>query len=195
MADSKSHTTVDHDEIRKFVESKGGIPAFVRDTGVLRIDFPGGAGEEKFEHLDWDKFFKAFEDNNLAMVYQVETAEGRPSNFLRFVQREVGDAKGGTHKTTHADKPHDTDDDAQSAPNKDEDYKKKQTKGTTARNDNDDDSGDKHPDTKGGKKTKDPEQRGGSEREKGEHKSDKNDNKKSGNETPNKKSTDAKKKH
>lgn len=195
MADSKSHRTTDHDEIREFVESKGGTPSFVKDTGVLRIDFPGGAPSDKFEHLDWDKFFAAFEANNLAMVYQVETAEGNPSNFLKFVQREVGEAGGGVHKKKSQPLPHDTDDDAMSAPNKDEDGKKKETKGTTARNDNDDDSDDKHPDTKGGKKTNDPAFRGGSDREKGAGKSDKNDNKKSGNEKPNKKSTDAKKKH
>ena len=43
---SESHTTTDHDEIRKWVESNKGKPAGVKDTGggddpgILRIDFP-----------------------------------------------------------------------------------------------------------------------------------------------------------
>lgn len=195
MADSKSHRTINHDEIREFVEKRGGTPSLVKDTGALRIDQPGGATSDNYQALTWDQFFKAFEDNNLAMVYQAETAQGNASNILKFVQRETGDAGGGVRKKKSEPLPHDTDDDAQSAPNKDEDAKKKATKGTTARNDNDDDSKDKNPDTKGGKKTKDPAERGGSERSKGAGKSDKNDNKKSGNEKPNKKSTDATKKH
>jgi hypothetical protein len=49
---SKSTTTTDHDEIRGWVEEHGGKPVTVRgtgdgdDAGVLRIDFPGGAGED-----------------------------------------------------------------------------------------------------------------------------------------------------
>ena len=47
-----SKTTTDHEEIRRWVEARGGRPACVRgtggrgDTGMLRIDFPGySAGE------------------------------------------------------------------------------------------------------------------------------------------------------
>lgn len=194
-AKSAMHTTTNHDEIRQYVEARGGTPAFVGDTGSLLIVYPGSAGGATSEQMTWDQFFKAFEANNLAMTYQAETAEGKPSNVLKFVQRQVEAAAGSLHRTATATTPFDTDDDALSAPNKDEDAKKKETKGFTARKDNDDDSDDKHPDTKGGKKTNDPAFRGGSDREKGEVKSDKNDNKKSGNEKPNKKSTDAKKKH
>jgi len=49
---SESHTPVDHDEISSWVEEHDGKPATVRGTedvsgtGVLRIDFPGGAGED-----------------------------------------------------------------------------------------------------------------------------------------------------
>ena len=45
-----SHTTTDHDEIRKWAEARGGKPATVKRTesdgeaGVLRIDFPGYSG-------------------------------------------------------------------------------------------------------------------------------------------------------
>ncbi len=194
-AKSSMHTTINHQEIRQYVEARGGTPSVISDTGTLQISYPGSASAGAAESVTWDQFFKAFEDNNLAMAYQEETAEGKPSNILKFVQREPGAAGGSLHRTASATKPYDTDDDAMSQPNKDEDGKKKETKGFTARKDNDDDSQDKNPDTKGGKKTNDPAFRGGSDREKGEVKSDKNDNKKSGDEKPNKKSTDAKKKH
>jgi hypothetical protein len=50
--------TSDHREIRRWVEAHGGRPAAVRgkgddDAGVLRIDFPGGAGEEFLEPISY----------------------------------------------------------------------------------------------------------------------------------------------
>ncbi|MGI9155615.1 MAG: hypothetical protein ACR2FG_03125, partial [Marmoricola sp.] len=49
---SQTQATTDHDEIRRWVEKHDGSPASVKGTesadaaGVLRIDFPGGAGED-----------------------------------------------------------------------------------------------------------------------------------------------------
>ena len=54
---SRSHTTTDHDEIRRWVEEHDGRPATVKgtgsgdDAGVLRIDFPGGAGPESLAEI------------------------------------------------------------------------------------------------------------------------------------------------
>jgi len=60
--------TTDHDEIRTWVEERGGAPAHVRHTGdgaskrgVLRIDFPGVDAEESLELLDWEEWFQAFD--------------------------------------------------------------------------------------------------------------------------------------
>jgi hypothetical protein len=92
MAESK--VTTDHDEIRRFVESRGGKPAAVKatgsddDPGILRIDFPGGAGSDELEHLTWDEFFDKFEEQRLAMVYQDEKSTGEPSTFVKFVRRD-----------------------------------------------------------------------------------------------------------
>ena len=92
---STSHTTTDHDEIRRWVEAHDGEPASVKgtegrneDAGVLRIDFPGGAGEEYFDHLDWEQFFEKFEQANLAFLYQEEKADGSDSTFHKFVSRD-----------------------------------------------------------------------------------------------------------
>jgi hypothetical protein len=89
---SKSTTTTDHDEIRRWVEEHDGKPASVRgtgdgDAGVLRIDFPGGAGEDQLEHMSWDDWFEEFEANNLAFLYQQEKASGEDSTFFKLVSR------------------------------------------------------------------------------------------------------------
>ena len=90
---SLSHTTTDHDEIRKWVEAHDGVPATVRGTGdgdeagVLRIDFPGGAGSDRLEHIDWDDWFQKFDDSDLAFLYQEHKASGEDSTFFKLVNR------------------------------------------------------------------------------------------------------------
>ncbi len=90
---SQSKTTSDHDEIRRWVEEHGGTPATVKGTqsgdeaGVLRIDFPGGAGEEQLEHISWEEWFEKFEDSNLAFLYQAQKASGEDSTFFKLVSR------------------------------------------------------------------------------------------------------------
>ena len=90
---SETHTTVDHDEIRTWVEQHDGTPASVRGTeagegaGILRIDFPGGAGEDQLEHISWDDWFAKFEDSSLAFLYQQKKASGEDSTFFKLVSR------------------------------------------------------------------------------------------------------------
>jgi hypothetical protein len=90
---STTNTTTDHDEIRTWVEEHGGRPAIVRGTrdddggGVLRIDFPGGAGEDELEPVDWDEWFRIFDDRGLAFLYQAEKADGEDSTFFKLVSR------------------------------------------------------------------------------------------------------------
>lgn len=91
---SDTRTTTDHGEIREWAEAHGGRPARVRGTGdggdgagVLRIDFPGGAGEERLEHVDWDTWFDTFEASNLAALYQREKADGSDSTFFKLIER------------------------------------------------------------------------------------------------------------
>lgn len=90
---SESHTTTDHDEIRGWVEEHDGKPARVRGTedgdslGVLRVDFPGGTGEDRLEHVSWDDWFAAFDGNGLAFLYQAHKASGEDSTFFKLVRR------------------------------------------------------------------------------------------------------------
>lgn len=85
-----ANTTTDHDEIRNWVESRGGFPAHVKrtgrarkDPGVLRIDYPGYSGAGSLERIDWDTWFEAFEKNKLAFLYQ----DKRGSRFSKLVNR------------------------------------------------------------------------------------------------------------
>jgi hypothetical protein len=92
MAESDTRKTTDHDEIRRWVEEHGGTPATVRGTGddeagVLRIDFPGGSGEDELEHISWDEWFDKFEQENLAFLYQERKASGEDSTFFKLVSR------------------------------------------------------------------------------------------------------------
>jgi hypothetical protein len=85
---SSSETTTDHDQIRKWVDARDGHPARVKgrgEGGILRIDF--GEPEDTLEPISWDDFFKIFEENHLAFLYQDKTKEGGESRFNKFVER------------------------------------------------------------------------------------------------------------
>jgi hypothetical protein len=86
-------STTDHEQIRKWVEQRGGKPACVRgtgdknDTGMLRIDMPGYTGADKLAPISWDEWFEKFDEKNLAFLYQDKTAGGKKSNFNKLVSR------------------------------------------------------------------------------------------------------------
>jgi len=90
---SESKTTTDHRQIQKWVEARGGIPAHVkrtgrgRDVGVLRIDYPGFSGDESLERLSWDDWFRAFDEHQLAFLYQESVKGGAKSRFSKLVAR------------------------------------------------------------------------------------------------------------
>ena len=93
--------TIDHDEIRRWVEERGGKPAVVKRTangrqpGILRIDFPGFSGEQSLEELGWDEWFERFDSANLAFLHQDETGSGRPSRFNKLVARDSVEMSDG----------------------------------------------------------------------------------------------------
>lgn len=89
----ESKTTTDHEMIKKWAETRGGKPATVKNTesngepGVLRIDFPGYKGEGSLEEISWEQFFKKFDENKLAFLYQDKTSGGEESRFFKLVKR------------------------------------------------------------------------------------------------------------
>jgi hypothetical protein len=92
MATSETKTTTDHDEIRRWAEEHGGRPARVKDTNILRIDFPGGAGDDELEDISWDEWFQIFDSQNLAFLYQERRADGEDSTFHKLVSGDKVEA-------------------------------------------------------------------------------------------------------
>ncbi len=88
------NTTTDHEFIQRWVEERNGKPSRVvgtgggEDPGMLRIDFPGYTGEGTLEEIPWEEFFKKFDENQLAFLYQEKTSSGELSRFNKFVHRE-----------------------------------------------------------------------------------------------------------
>jgi hypothetical protein len=95
-----SKTTKDHEEIRRWAEERGGKPAHVKSTGseedigILRIDFPGYSGAGSLEPISWEQWFEKFDERDLALLYQEETAGGQRSNFNKIVSSETAEQAG-----------------------------------------------------------------------------------------------------
>jgi hypothetical protein len=93
--DHEAKTTTDHGTIRHWAEERDGKPARVRgterdgdDAGILRFDFPGGAGEDQLEHISWEEWFAKFDESGLALLYQEEKKSGEGSTFFKLVNRD-----------------------------------------------------------------------------------------------------------
>jgi ferritin-like metal-binding protein YciE len=94
-----AQATQDIDEIRAWVEARGGKPAAVKstakgdDVGILRIDFPGYSGEGSLEEISWEQWQEKFEENNLTFLYQDQTKDGKESRFFKLVCDTPANAK------------------------------------------------------------------------------------------------------
>jgi hypothetical protein len=89
----QQNTTTDHNQIKQWVNERGGHPARVKGTnekggsGVLVIDYPGYSGTKTLEAISWDEFFKGFEENELAFLYDDEKEAGNLSRFSKLINR------------------------------------------------------------------------------------------------------------
>ncbi len=96
---SEAKTTTDHEQIKQWVEERGGRPTRVKGTaekgssGVLVIDYPGYSGTQTLQTIGWDEFFQGFEENQLAFLYQDEIKAGDEGRFSKLVNRESGEEK------------------------------------------------------------------------------------------------------
>ena len=88
----QSRTTTSHEEIRRWVQARKGVPATVKGTehgsehvGILRIAF---SDEDSLQPVQWEEFFDKFDKEQLAFLYQEETQDGECSRFFKFVQRD-----------------------------------------------------------------------------------------------------------
>lgn len=83
-----SGTTTNHKTIQEWAEARDGRPSVIRTKGqgdVFRIDF--GEKEEDFDEISCEEFFKIFDENKLAFLYQDKTKDGETSRFNEFVER------------------------------------------------------------------------------------------------------------
>lgn len=92
---SSSKQTHNHATIKAWAEEHGGVPAIVADTaksnngGILRIHFPKHSDHSSdLKEIDWDTFFKTFEEEKLDFLYQEKKADGEESTFHKFVARD-----------------------------------------------------------------------------------------------------------
>jgi hypothetical protein len=102
MAGTKSaaRPLTDHDEIRRWAQERNAKPACVRHTGrgnqigMIRLDFPGYSGEGSLQEISWNDWFQKFDENNLALLIQEQTARGSKSNFNKLVIRDTAEQSG-----------------------------------------------------------------------------------------------------
>jgi len=96
---ASAEPVTDHRTIREWAEERGAKPACVkgtggkRDTGMIRLYFPGYSGGDSLQEISWDEWFKAFDENKLALLIQEETADGKQSNFNKLVSRDTANAR------------------------------------------------------------------------------------------------------
>jgi hypothetical protein len=103
-----SKTTQDHDEIRKWAEAHGAVPAEVESTekkgqtGILRFEFPKAPNrnDSKLKEISWEEFFEKFDESDLELVYQEKTAAGEKSNFNKLVHPTEEEHSSRKRKTT-----------------------------------------------------------------------------------------------
>lgn len=94
----ETHSTTDHDVIKKWVEERGGSPAVVKDTtggsdvGLLRINYPGYSGAGSLENIPWSEFFKEFDQKHLVFMYQDRMENGQVSRFSKMVSQQTAQA-------------------------------------------------------------------------------------------------------
>lgn len=69
-----------------------------------RIPGAPNAKDDNLEEISWDEFFEKFDESNLALLYQEETASGQRSNFNKLVGRETAEAR--EHGEPHASRHH-----------------------------------------------------------------------------------------
>jgi hypothetical protein len=90
---------MEHEEIRRWAEDRGAVPTCVRgtggrgDTGMIRLEFPSYGEEPKLQPINWDEWFEKFDEKDLALMVQEETAGGERSNFNKLVSRQSAASK------------------------------------------------------------------------------------------------------
>ncbi len=90
----KVKVTIDHDEIRRWVDARGGWPAMVQragspgSTGEIRIGFPDSTRDEKVKQISWSEFLQKLDEAHLALEFEEREEDGGLSEFHRLISRQ-----------------------------------------------------------------------------------------------------------
>lgn len=85
-----------HDVIRRWAKERGAKPATVSGgeeqdrPRVLRLNFPGF--DESLQEIEWEEWFRPFDERQLVFLYQEHKANGATSTFFRLDNPEREDA-------------------------------------------------------------------------------------------------------
>jgi hypothetical protein len=85
------NSTIDHDEIRRWVESRRGTPAFalIKNTRVPMIDFASGLSF--IMNVSWEEWFQVFDQERHAFVCKETCDDGLQSRFYQLIPRDLGE--------------------------------------------------------------------------------------------------------
>jgi hypothetical protein len=91
--------TVDHAIIKNWIEKHHGQTQIIddettaNDTVGIRVDFPGASDDVFFaddkppREINWEEFFKIFDDQQLAFSYNEDVFRINPSRSYKFLKR------------------------------------------------------------------------------------------------------------
>ncbi len=87
--------TTDHAEVRQWAMDRGGVPAHLSlssdpraKIGILKIRLPGVNTDEPLRNIDWEAWFRVFDRQRLAFLYEDEQAhEVGEGDFYKVVSR------------------------------------------------------------------------------------------------------------
>jgi hemerythrin-like domain-containing protein len=87
--------TTDHETIKQWASERDGKPARVEGTeqagpGVLQIEFQEDGSPDDLQRIQWPTFFKKFDEEQLALLYQDRTRHGQVSRFCKLVYAPMG---------------------------------------------------------------------------------------------------------
>ena len=89
------HRTINHEEIRGWIEARNGKPAQFKGTaggedenapGILAVLFPDDRTETSLETLSWEQFFEKFERGSLVFEY-ASIGDGHANDYA-FTHRD-----------------------------------------------------------------------------------------------------------
>jgi hypothetical protein len=82
------HWTIDHDEIRKWIEGRGGVPALsvIKETKIPIINFAHGLPHAT--EVTWEEWFRIFDEDHYAFVCKETRFDGMQSQFCQLIPRD-----------------------------------------------------------------------------------------------------------